>query len=53
MAFISLNIPGIFTGFPLSCRTISPSNRFLEFGLGILLLLPTSLNSNAISVANR
>ena len=52
IAFTSLKIPGTFTGFPSSCLTISPSKRFFELGFGILLLLPNSLSSNAISVAN-
>ena len=51
-AFTSLNIPEILTGVPSELRTILPSNRFGDLGLGIRLLLPLSRSSKAISVAN-
>ena len=51
--FTSLKVPGILTGEPSSFLTTSPSNKFFDIGFGILLLLPASLNSKAISVAIR
>ena len=53
IALTSLNIPGTFTGDPSLLRTISPSKRFADSGFLILLLLPSSLISKAISVARR